>query len=100
MSVPGREVERVLLANRQPVEGTCVDPSEPGCTVVSPSAYEIASGWVTANGAFCAIWHSIRTSAYTQLGRALFQEVEPGTAGQARTQLEKRPAHRSGDGAC
>ena len=85
----------------QTVVGYCPDSTAQGCTAVSPSVYETATGWVRANGAVCAAWHSLRTLAYTSLGHARFQELEPGeeVAGP-RKLLTDRPAGRSGAPAC
>ncbi len=73
--VPGGYLAPRELAGRT-VVGYCPDPTQAGCTAVASTVYDPESGWVRANGAVCAAWHSLRTLAYTSLGQAKFRELD------------------------
>lgn len=94
---PGGYREPRELAGRR-VFGYCADPEHPDCTSVASAAYDPGSGWVEANGAVCASWRSLRTLAYTSLGRARFAELRPhGGPGEA---LDGRPEASSRRNPC
>jgi hypothetical protein len=78
----------------------CPDVERAGCTAVTSSTYDPESGWVRANGAVCAVWHSFRTLAYTSLGQARFRELDRPSeldALHAHARPGSPPSDRTGD---
>ncbi|MBW2229926.1 MAG: hypothetical protein JRH17_06035 [Deltaproteobacteria bacterium] len=87
------------LAGRTVID-YCPDPTRLGCTEVPGAVYDSESGWVSANGGVCAVWRSLSTHAYTSIGQARFQELDPSRVAMSTPSeptIERRPAGSLGD---